>query len=51
MIDVLDGFGSGPGHVFNLGHGIHLDTPIENVAVMVEAVHHYGHNVAATELA
>lgn len=36
---VLTGFGSGPGHVFNLGHGISQFTPPENVAVMVEAVH------------
>jgi len=36
---ILDGFGSGPGHVFNLGHGIHLDVPPENAGVFVEAVH------------
>ena len=26
------------GHVFNLGHGIHKDTPIENVETLVETV-------------
>lgn len=36
---ILDGFGSGTGHVFNLGHGIHLDVPPENAGVFVEAVH------------
>ena len=36
---ILDGFGKGPGHVFNLGHGIHLDVPPENAGVFVEAVH------------
>jgi uroporphyrinogen decarboxylase len=36
---VLDGFGHGPGHVFNLGHGISQHTPPESVAALVEAVH------------
>ncbi len=37
--DILAGFGKGDGHVFNLGHGIHLDVPPENAGVFVEAVH------------
>lgn len=36
---ILNGFGSGNGHVFNLGHGIHLDVPPENAKVFVDAVH------------
>lgn len=36
---ILDGFGEGTGHVFNLGHGIHLDVPPENAGVFVDAVH------------
>ena len=36
---VLDSFGVGPGHVFNLGHGVLPQTPPENVAALVEAVH------------
>ena len=32
-------FGHGQGHVFNLGHGVHADTPPESVAAMVQAVH------------
>lgn len=36
---ILDAFGEGSGHVFNLGHGIHLDVPPENAGVFVEAVH------------
>jgi uroporphyrinogen decarboxylase len=36
---ILNNFGAGNGHVFNLGHGITQFTPPENVAVMVETVH------------
>lgn len=36
---ILERFGSGTGHVFNLGHGIHQDVPPENAGVFVEAVH------------
>lgn len=30
-----------PGHIFNLGHGINKETPVENVIALVEAVHKY----------
>jgi uroporphyrinogen decarboxylase len=36
---VLDAYGPGPGHVFNLGHGISQFTPPENVTALVAAVH------------
>jgi uroporphyrinogen decarboxylase len=36
---VLASFGQGSGHVFNLGHGISRDTPPENVAALIDAVH------------
>jgi uroporphyrinogen decarboxylase len=29
------------GHIFNLGHGIHKETPVENVISLVEAVHRF----------
>jgi uroporphyrinogen decarboxylase len=32
-------FGDNVGHVFNLGHGIDRQTPIENVAVFLDEVH------------
>jgi uroporphyrinogen decarboxylase len=38
---VLDSFGSGPGHVFNLGHGITPDVDPESVAVLVDTVRTY----------
>lgn len=36
---ILDRFGKGHGHVFNLGHGVSRFTPPENVAALVDAVH------------
>jgi uroporphyrinogen decarboxylase len=35
---VLESYGPGPGHIFNLGHGILQQTPPEHAAVMIEAV-------------
>jgi uroporphyrinogen decarboxylase len=36
---VLEEYGNGSGHIFNLGHGITPDVPPEHVAVLVDAVH------------
>ena len=38
---VLESFGRGPGHVFNLGHGITPDVDPERVATLVQAVHEF----------
>lgn len=38
---ILDRAGGRPGHIFNLGHGILPSTPVENVAVLIDAVHEY----------
>jgi len=40
-LSVLDNFGPGPGHVFNLGHGITPDVDPERVAVLVDTVRSY----------
>ena len=37
--DILERVGGRPGHIFNLGHGIHKDTPVEHVQSLVQAVH------------
>ena len=39
VADALESYGNGPGHVFNLGHGITPDVDPENLKVLVEAVH------------
>ncbi len=36
---VLDSYGPGPGHVFNLGHGISQYVDPDNVTVLVDTVH------------
>jgi len=36
---ILDRVGARPGHIFNLGHGILPNTPVENVAALVDMVH------------
>jgi uroporphyrinogen decarboxylase len=38
VINVLQSYGHGHGHVFNLGHGITQLTPPENAAAMLDAV-------------
>ena len=39
--DILDRAANRPGHIFNLGHGILPETPVENVVALVEAVHEF----------
>lgn len=36
---ILESYGNGPGHVFNLGHGIHQHVDPENAGAFVKAVH------------
>ena len=37
--DVLERYGHGPGHIFNLGHGLHPGMDPEHIGVLVDAVH------------
>ena len=36
---ILDRAGGRPGHIFNLGHGVLPETPVDHVRAMVDAVH------------
>lgn len=36
---LLSKYGKGPGHVFNLGHGIFPDVPVDHARALVRAVH------------
>ena len=36
---VLEAYGRGAGHVFNLGHGISQHTPVDSVRTLVDTVH------------
>ncbi len=38
---VINAYGNGHAHVFNLGHGITPQTPVENVKLLVETVRNY----------
>ena len=40
--EVLTQAGGRPGHIFNLGHGVVQQTPVENAIALVEAVHEFG---------
>lgn len=37
--EILHQAGGRPGHIFNLGHGVLPETPVENVQALVDAVH------------
>lgn len=38
---ILDAVDGRPGHIFNLGHGIIPETPVDNVKALVDFVHDY----------
>jgi uroporphyrinogen decarboxylase len=38
---ILNRAGKKPGHIFNLGHGVFPETPLENVERLVDEIHNY----------
>jgi uroporphyrinogen decarboxylase len=47
--DVLQRAAGRPGHIFNLGHGILPDTPVENVRDLARFVHEYSAKAAVSK--
>jgi uroporphyrinogen decarboxylase len=37
--EILDAVGGRPGHIFNLGHGVLKETPVDHVVALVDMVH------------
>jgi len=37
--EILDAVGGRPGHIFNLGHGVHKETPVDHAIALVDIVH------------
>ena len=46
--DILDRAAGRPGHIFNLGHGILPETPVENVKALAAYVQEHSANAATT---
>ena len=40
--DIIERFGNHPGHIFNLGHGIHQAVNPDHLGALVDAVHEFG---------
>jgi uroporphyrinogen decarboxylase len=47
VLRILRQAGGRPGHIFNLGHGILPETPVENVQRVVDLVHEYSFESAS----
>jgi len=45
VADILEAVGTRPGHIFNLGHGIHKTTDPDNARVLVKAVHDHSSRI------
>jgi uroporphyrinogen decarboxylase len=46
-LEVLKQAGGRPGHIFNLGHGVLPDLPLDNVTRLVDFVHEHGNDFRA----
>jgi uroporphyrinogen decarboxylase len=50
VADILRRAGGRPGHIFNLGHGILPETPVDNVKALLEMVHELSAKQVAQEV-
>jgi uroporphyrinogen decarboxylase len=45
VVDILEAVGTRPGHIFNLGHGIHKTTNPEKARTMIRLVHEHSDRI------
>lgn len=51
IVEILEAVGTRPGHVFNLGHGIHKTSDPEKARVLVRLVHEHSERIRSGEAA
>jgi uroporphyrinogen decarboxylase len=47
VVGILEAVGTRPGHIFNLGHGIHKTTDPEKARTMIRCVHEHSARIRA----
>lgn len=47
VVEILEAVGTRPGHIFNLGHGIHKTTDPERARTMIRFVHEHSERIRA----
>ena len=47
VVEILEAVGTRPGHIFNLGHGIHKTTDPEKARTMIRFVHEHSERIRA----
>ena len=47
VVEILEAVGTRPGHIFNLGHGIHKTSDPEKARTMVRLVHEHSARIRA----
>ncbi|MCL4553629.1 MAG: uroporphyrinogen decarboxylase [Actinobacteria bacterium] len=45
VVEILEAVGTRPGHIFNLGHGIHKTSDPEKAKAMIQMVHHHSDRI------
>jgi uroporphyrinogen decarboxylase len=47
VVEILEAVGTRPGHIFNLGHGIHKTSDPEKARAMIRFVHEHSDRIRA----
>jgi uroporphyrinogen decarboxylase len=47
VVEILEAVGTRPGHIFNLGHGIHKTSDPEKARTMIRLVHEHSERIRA----